>query len=110
MSQIVVNDRAQAQRQVGQDMRAGDDFQHGQLRDGRQRMVEQLQRGGARPRPLDGQVFQEVADEFADARRAVDMRNDLQQVIGRGQRRQDRVVRKRSVLVAHRAEATGTGP
>src|SRR5581483_7536408 len=106
---IVVDNSSQSQRHVGQDVDAAEHFAHGKRRDRGKRMVEQLQRCRSIPGALHGDVLHEVANEFADARAAVDMWNDLQQEVWCGKRIQDRLVRKRSVLVAHRRYRDGDG-
>src|SRR5512135_2196586 len=107
--EIVVDDRAQPKSQVGHDVHAAEDLAHRQRRHRRERVVEQLQRRRSLPGALHRDVLHVIADELADAGAAVDVRNDLQQVVRRAQRRQDRLVRQRSVLVTHRRHGDGNG-
>src|SRR5690242_4785428 len=55
-AQIVVHDLAQAERQVGDDVDAGDDLEHRQLGHRGQRMRVQLERGRPGPGAFDSDV------------------------------------------------------
>ena len=102
--EVVVDDRAQVQGEVAQDVGGGKHLQHRQGGDRCQRVVEQLQRRRPCPGAVDGDVAAPVAHDLADARRAVDVRNDLQQEARRLHRFAGLVVRQRPVLVAHRGD------
>ncbi len=64
-------------------------------------VVEELQRGRACPRALQRHVLAVVADQLADARRAIDVRDDLDHEGGLGQALQDRRWIDLAMLVAH---------
>src|SRR5690348_10901585 len=66
--QVIVDDLAELEREVGDDVRAGHDLEHRQLVERRKRVREQGQLG--RP-ALEIDVAQIVFDQLADARRAV---------------------------------------
>ena len=70
------------ERQVGENMHGGYDFEHRQVGNRRQRMRIQLERAGPGPRALHVDVLETIVDELADTGRAIDMRNDLQQKFG----------------------------
>ena len=84
--QIVVDHLAEAERQVGDDVRRRDDFEHRQLGDRRQRVRMKLKRAGPGPGALQVDILKVVLDQLADARRAVDMRNDFQEIVRRLER------------------------
>ena len=58
-------------------MRAGHHFANRQPVHVAHRVIKQLQRSRSRPRALQRHVLHVIADQFADARRAIDMRDDL---------------------------------
>src|SRR5215471_5166671 len=79
---------------------------HRQPRHIAQRMIEKLDRCRPGPCPLYGDVFHIIPHQLADARCAVDMRNDLGYEIGPGQRLQQRRGIDLTMLEAHcRADA-----
>ena len=69
-----MNDLAKAQRQVGDEVNRGDDFEDGKLGDGRERVGIQGESAGPCPHAPETNVFQVVANELANARAAVDVR------------------------------------
>src|SRR6185312_16956641 len=79
--QVIVDDLAEFEREIGDDVRAGDDLEDGELGERRQRVREQRELGRAGPRSLQVDVAQPIFDQLADARRAVDMWDDLEQEI-----------------------------
>src|SRR5689334_9142844 len=81
-TEVVMNHLTETKGQIGEDMRGRDHFEHGQLRDRRQSMRMQLERSRPCPRAFHGDIFKRVFDDLADARRTVDMRDDLEQEIG----------------------------
>src|SRR3546814_1348615 len=81
--QIVVGDAAEAERQIGDQMLGGEHFQDGQIGDGRQGVRAELQGCRAGPGSLEGHVLQVESHQLTDARAAVDMRDNLQQVVDR---------------------------
>ena len=83
LSQIVVHDLPQPERQIGHYVSGGYHLENWQVSYGCQRMRRQMERRRPGPRALYRDIFQVVFDQFADARRAVDMRNDLEQEIWR---------------------------
>ena len=72
-----------------------------QPRDIAHRVFEELDRGGAGPGALHRDVLAVVAHQFADARRAVDVRDDLDHEVRPRQALQDRRRIELAVLVAH---------
>src|SRR5262245_24741686 len=100
--EIVMHHLAEAEREIAQNMDGRDDLQHGQF--GHRRQGMRGERQGARPDPraLDRDVLEAILDQLADARAAVDMRDDLQQEIRRGERRLGRRKIGLFVLVSHR--------
>src|SRR5262249_4644543 len=101
---VVVDDFPEIEGEVGDDVGAGDDLEHRQLGERRQGVREQGELGRPGPRSLQIDVGQVVLDELADAWRAVDVRDDLEQEIGRLQRSFDRGEVRLPVLVSHRAD------
>ena len=100
-----MNDLAEIEGEVGDDVRAGHDLEHGQLGERRQGVREQGELGRPGPCALEIDVGEVVLDQLADARRAVDVRNDLEQEAGRLQRRFRRREIRLLVLVSHRADS-----
>src|SRR5215470_17118334 len=82
LHQVVVDDLAEPEGQVGDDVHAGHDLEHRQLGERRQGMRDQRELRRPGPRTLEIDIREVVLDELADARRPVDMRNDLEQEIG----------------------------
>src|SRR6185437_14807905 len=109
-AQIVVGDLAEAERQVGDDVHAGQHLEHRQLGHRRQRMRAQIERGRPGPGALERDILEVVLDDLADARRAVDMRDDLQEEVRRRQRRLHRRQIRRLVLVADRCRGDAHRP
>ena len=60
-----------------------------------------VQRGRSAPGALQRHVLQVVAHQLADARRAIDMRDDLEQEVRRLSEASTGVMVERAVLVAH---------
>ncbi len=77
-----MNDFAQSQGEIGQNVNARDDFQDGKVRDGGERMWFKLQCGRSGPGTFYLHVLQVVLDELANSRATIDMWDDLEQVIG----------------------------
>src|SRR5215470_11827709 len=84
--EIVMHDLAKSQRQVAQNVHGRDNLKHRQFSHRRHRMRVERQRARAGPRTLDRDVLEIILDQLANARAAVDMRDDLQQEIRRGER------------------------
>ena len=82
-----MHDLAQPERQVGQDVIRGHHLENWQVGYGCQRMRRQMERRRPGPRALDRDILEMIFDQFADAWRAVDMRNDLEQEVRRRKRR-----------------------
>src|SRR5271165_6381825 len=99
--QVIEDDRAEAERQVGDVVAGRDHFVDRQPRDIAHRVLEELDRGRAGPGALHRDVLAMVAHEFADARRAVDVRDDLDHEVRPRQALQDRRRIELAVLVAH---------
>lgn len=70
---------AETEREIGDDVRCGDDLQHRQLGERRQGVRGQRKCSRAGPGAFQVDVLQAVFDQLADARRAVDVRDDLEQ-------------------------------
>ncbi len=77
-----MNDLPQSERQIGDHVEAGEDFEHGQVRDGRKGMRLELQCCRSSPGALQVHILQIILDQLADASGSVHMRDDLEQVIG----------------------------
>src|SRR5271169_4865744 len=104
--QIVEDNLAQAERQIGDIMAGADHFAHRQPRHVAHRMLEQLDRRRAGPGALNRHVLEVIAHQLADARRAIDVRDDLdhERWPGEGLLQRRRV--DLAMLVAHgRADA-----
>src|SRR5437763_6971761 len=80
-TEVIVDDGAKPKRQIGNDVHAGNDFEYGQLRDRRERVLKQLQRRRSGPGTFHRDVLAEIADQFANARFSVDVRHDLQEKV-----------------------------
>src|SRR5215469_16146779 len=99
--EIVVGDLAEAEREIANEMNRGDDLEHRQLGDRGKRMRAERNRARPGPRPLERHVLEVIFDELADARAAVDVRNDLEQKIRRRERGADRGGVGPLVLISH---------
>src|SRR6185312_11503827 len=86
LPQIVVHDIAEAERKVSKDVDRGHDLDDRQLGDGCQSMRRQVQAVGPGPLAFYSDILKMKFDEFADARCAVDMRNDLEEKVRRCKR------------------------
>ena len=78
-----MHDLAERQRQIGDDVGCGHHLLHRQLGQGRQCVGGQAERRRAGPGTFQVDILQVVLDQLANARRAVDMRDDLEQEVGR---------------------------
>jgi hypothetical protein len=76
-TEIVVDDPAEAEGQVGDDVDAREDLEDRQLGDRHQRVWAEIERRRSGPGAVDGDVLEVVFDQLADARRAVDMRDEI---------------------------------
>ena len=81
MVHVIVDDLAETEGQIGEDVRCGDDLAHRQIGDRRQSMGPQIERRRSGPGAFHGDVFEPVVDKLKNPRAAVDMRNDLQEVV-----------------------------
>ena len=74
-----MDDFAEVEREIGDQVDAGNHFAHRQLGNRCEpvRIQRQCRRTG--PRAFEHNVTQVVAHQFADERRAIDMRDDLEQ-------------------------------
>jgi hypothetical protein len=77
MRHVVVDDATQSQRQVGKDMTGGQHFQHRQIRHRGKGVVMQFKPGGAGPSAFYRHILKVILDQFANPRRAIDIRDDL---------------------------------
>src|ERR1700722_1265943 len=75
--QIVVNDFAQAERQIRYDVLCRYDFTDWQFGHRRQRVRHQRQGTWTGPGPFDQNIFEIIFDQFTYSRRTVDMWDDL---------------------------------
>src|SRR5215467_3274582 len=101
--QVIVDDLAEAKRQIGDDVGGREDFEHRQFRDGSERVGVQIERARSSPGTLQIDVLKVVFDQLADPRATVDMRYDLQKEIWRLERGLDGGVIGRRVFVTHSA-------
>ena len=76
-----MHDLAEAQRQIGDEVDGRDDLEHRQVGDRREGVRVKLQRTRPRPGAAHLDVLKPVFDELADARCAIDVRNDLDQEV-----------------------------
>jgi hypothetical protein len=67
-------------------------------------VAEELQLGRRAPGFLEDDVLEAIAHQLADARNGIDVRDDLQQEVRLAQALQHRLLVRRAVLVAERAE------
>src|SRR5579872_2272552 len=82
LMQIVVDDAAEIEGEIGDGVDAGDHLAHRQLGDRGERMRAKLERRGARPCALEHDLSEAITHQLANARRAVDMRHDFQEKSG----------------------------
>src|SRR6516162_10930797 len=101
--EVVVHDFAEPEGEIGDQVRGRDDFPDWKIRNRRERVRMKLKRRRSSPRSLEDDVREIEADQFADAWRAVDMGNDLQQQARLVERLCDGSSVELAVLVAHRA-------
>src|ERR1700730_17861383 len=99
--QIVVDDLAEAERDIANEVNRGHDLEHGQLGDRGEGVRRERKRRRARPRALERDVLEIILDELADSRAAVDVRDDLEQKVGGRERSAHRVEVGGFVLVSH---------
>src|SRR6202011_4434011 len=107
--EVVMHDLAQSERQVGQYVDRGHHLENWQVSYRCQRMRRQMERRRPGPRALERDILEMIFDQFADAWRAVDMRNDLEQEVRRRERSSDVRQIGLAVLVAHRASGNPNG-
>src|SRR5712691_11669448 len=84
--EVIVSDLAEAEGEIADHVDRADDLEHRQLGDRRERVRVELQRRRAGPGALERDIFEVIFDELANSRLAVDVRDDLEQEIRRGQR------------------------
>src|SRR5271166_2075195 len=99
--QIVEDDFAEPQRQVGDEMRGGYHLAHRQPRNVALGVLEKLQRRGPAPGALERHILQVVADQLADARSAIDVRDDLEHEARLDEALEQGLVLDLVMLVAH---------
>src|SRR5450631_1394581 len=107
--EVVVHNLPQPERQVGQYVDRGHHLENWQVSYGCQRMRRQMERRRPGPRALYRDVLEMIFDQFADAWRAVDMRNDLEQEVRRRKRSPDLRQIGLAVFVTHRASGNPNG-
>src|SRR5215813_11602687 len=81
--QVIVDDLAEAKRQIGDDVGGREDFEHRQFRDGSERVGMQIERARSGPSTVQIDVLKVVFDQLADARASVHMRYDRQKEVWR---------------------------
>src|SRR6516165_4642997 len=101
--EVVVDDFAEPEGEIGDQVRGRDDFPDWKIRNRRERVGMKLERRRSSPRALEDDTREIDANQFADARRPVDMGNDLQQKARLVERICDDSSVEFAVLVAHRA-------
>src|SRR6516225_1927725 len=101
--QVVMDDFAEPEGEIDDQVRGGDDFPDRKIRNRRERVGMKLERRRSSPRALEDDVREIEANQFADARRAVDMGDDLQQQTRLVERLGDDSSVEFAVLIAHRA-------
>ena len=84
-TQIVVDDLAEPEGQIGNDVCGRDHLRHRQFGNRCQGVRMEIKRAGTGPGTFEFNVFEMIFDELANARSAVDMRDDLEQEIGRSE-------------------------
>ena len=87
----------------------GHHLENRQVSYGCQRVRRQMQRRRPGPRALYRDILEMIFDQFADAWRAVDMRNDLEEEVRRRKRSSDLRQIGFAVFVAHRAGGNPNG-
>src|SRR6516165_1103644 len=101
--EVVVDDFAEPEGEIGDQVRGRDDFPDWKIRNRRERVGMKLERRRSSPRSLEDNVREIEANQFADAWRAVDVGNDLQQKSRFVERLGDDSSVEFAVLIAHRA-------
>src|SRR5438874_3392999 len=101
VSEVIEHDFAETEREISDVMGRRNHLAHRQPRHIAQRMIEKLDRGRPGPGPLYGDVLHVIPHQLADARRAVDMRDDLDHEVGAGERLQKRRRVELAVLETH---------
>src|SRR5262245_33757443 len=76
-TEVIEDDFAETERQIGDIVHCRDHLAYRQSGDVAEGVVEQLNGARTTPRTLYRDVFHVIAHQFADPRRAVDMRDDL---------------------------------
>src|SRR5262249_18331998 len=99
--QIVVDHFPETEREVCSDVNGGDDLQDRQLGNGCQSVGRQGESCRPSPGSFQYDVLEVVFDELADARTAVDVRNDLEQEVRLVESRLDVRQLGLTVFVAH---------
>src|SRR6516165_6640633 len=100
--EVVVDDFAEPEGEIGDQVRGRDDFPDWKIRNRRERVGMKFERRRPSPRSLEDNVREIEANQFADARRPVDMGNDLQQQARLVERLFDDSSVEFAVLIAHR--------
>ena len=98
-----MDDLAELQGAIGDEMGGAQHFQHRQLRHGSERMRHQVQRRRRGSATLEAQLDHPVAHQLADARPPIDMGDDLEQHARRCEFHHRLGFGKRAVREAHGA-------
>src|SRR5580704_16743100 len=83
LGQIVVHNLAEREREIRNDVKSRDDFQDRQFGERSQRMREQSELSRSRPGTFQIDILKMVFDQLADACCTVDVRQYLEQEVGR---------------------------
>lgn len=75
-----MDDSAETKRDVGKYMGCRYDLADRQVSNRCERVGVQIERGWSCPRPFEDYVFKPVFNQLADARTAIDVRNDLEKI------------------------------
>src|ERR1700730_1895682 len=98
---VVIGDLAEAEGEIADHVDGGNDLEHRQLRDRRERVRVERQRRRTGPGALERDVLEVIFDDLADPRAAIDVRDDLEQKIRGGERGSQRIEIGCLVLVSH---------
>src|SRR5712671_3503352 len=103
LPQVIMDDLAETESEVGKNVLGRDDVEDGQVGDRGQSVRHQRQRAWPGPGTFDRDILEIIFHQFAYPGRAIDMRDDLEEEIRRRKRGPDGLAIERLMLVAHRA-------
>jgi hypothetical protein len=73
--EVVVDDLAEAEGEVGENVGCRHDLAHGEIGDGRQRVWPEVKCSRPSPGAFHGHILEPVIDQLEDARAAIDVRD-----------------------------------